>query len=42
MDDNLYTTDMVDEFNEGHKYLNEHIKFDHQSMFMKDASDNSF
>ncbi|CDW75806.1 UNKNOWN [Stylonychia lemnae] len=42
MDDNLYTTDMVDEFNEGHKYLHEHIKFDHQSMFLKDASDNSF
>lgn len=33
----MYTTDMIDEFNEGHKYLNEHIKFDHQIMFIKDA-----
>jgi hypothetical protein len=28
---------MVDEFDEGHKYLNEHIKFDHNSMFMKET-----
>ena len=37
MEDHLCTSEMVDEFDEGHKYLNEHIRFDHNSMFMKDS-----
>lgn len=31
----MMTSEMVDEFDEGHKYLNEHIRFDHNSMFIE-------
>eukprot|EP00347_Sterkiella_histriomuscorum_P002211 403369041 len=42
IEDHLCTSEMVDEFDEGQKYLNEHIRFDHHSMFMKDTDQNAF
>lgn len=33
---------MVDEFDEGHKFINEHTRFDHNSMFVKDADQSAF
>lgn len=36
MDDQMYTSDMIDEFHEGSKYSIDHIRFDHNSMFMKE------